>query len=323
MSDNLNMEFESIYINCEQQLVVSEGGFEDFPFHVPRWMKSSNEKHGRGVGTEILPQTRMVNIMKRDFNEVGNKWTKPPMEILDTFEGDVDLTPGAENFVTEMNSIKAISGDLRGSFPITKEMLESERAIIKEAFFNNVFTPLQDLTGDRRTTVEIRARDREALRKLTLPVARMQAELFNPLIARVTGLLVKHGVIRDMPEEVANQKFDIEYIGPLALELKSEQNRAFQAWAAGIAEMEAVWPGVKDVVNSDGAARRQAKTMGVNVNDINSEEEVIAIRQQRAEELARQQALEAAQVGAQAYSQTSGAADAGSPAAQLQEAIGG
>jgi hypothetical protein len=96
--------------------------------------------------------------MMGDFIELGNKWVNPPREVLESFEGDVDVTPNANNWVQEIGSIKAIDDGLRGNFPIGKDILEMQRQLVKDAFFSNAFAPLTDLTGDRRTTLEIRQR---------------------------------------------------------------------------------------------------------------------------------------------------------------------
>ena len=49
--DNLNMPFENVVVNVKEKAVVYESGYEENPFAVPRWEKSSVEKYGRGRGT--------------------------------------------------------------------------------------------------------------------------------------------------------------------------------------------------------------------------------------------------------------------------------
>ncbi len=58
--DVLGMPWESYYVSEEDEKIIEESGYPEFPFHTPRWTKSSSEVHGRGVGTEILPQVRVV-----------------------------------------------------------------------------------------------------------------------------------------------------------------------------------------------------------------------------------------------------------------------
>ena len=210
MQDNKNMPFESVYVSVSDQEMVSEGGFDEFPYHVPRWMKSSTEKYGRGQGTEILPQVRVSNQMVADFTECGNKWVNPPLEILETFEGEVSVIPGALNFVAEQNSIKAVQQNALGNFPFGKDIIEMQRQLIKDAFFSAAFAPLTDLTGDRRTQIEIRQRVMESFKKIGSPIGRIQSELFTPMIERVVMLLLRNGKLPPVPEELAGSEFKVE-----------------------------------------------------------------------------------------------------------------
>lgn len=321
LEDSLNMPFESVYVAVKDKATVEEGGFEEFPYHVPRWMKTTGEINGRGQGTEILPQVRVLNQIMCDFIECGNKWNNPPREVLESFEGEVNVTPGAINWVTELPSIKSMDEGVRGNFPITKDILEMQREVVHKAFYRNVFDPLTELTGDRRTTLEIRQRIREAYKKLSSPIGRIQAELLDPLIIRAVRLLVRNGVLA--PPPVRGLLVNIEYEGELALALKSAQANAFQNWVLFVSEIEGIWPGAKDNVSIDNAVRDMGRTLGVKNEHIASEQERDAAREMRAQQLQQKQVLETAQAAAQGYGQITKAPESGSPAEALQEALVG
>jgi len=321
--DNLNMPFESMYIAVKEKIIVTEGGYEEFPYAVPRWTKSSNEVFGRGQGTFALPFIRTLQVMTRDLIECGNKYNNPAREVLDSFEGDVNVTPGANNYVQQIPSIKAIDEGVRGNFPITKDILEMQRDFVKKMFFNDIFVQLADLKGDRRTQLEIYERLREGLQRLGPPIGRINEELFNPLVTRVVLLLLRNGELPPIPTELQGQRFKIEYIGPLVLALRSGQAKGFQQWAAFVGELEAVFPGVKDNIDADSAVRRMGETFGVNIEDIATIEERDEKRRVRAEQLQQQQALEMAQAAAQGYGQTTKSPEEGSPAGEVMEAIKG
>jgi hypothetical protein len=109
----------------------------------------------------------------------------------------------------------------------------------------------------------------------------------------------------------------LEFVGPFALELRSQQARAFQEWVSFVGEMESVFPGAVDNVDPDDAIIRMGHTFGVNTEDMSSEEERDEKRRIRQEKEDAQLALQMAQVGGQAYGQTTGAPEEGSPAAAL------
>lgn len=314
-TNNLNMPFESVFVSIKDQEIVDEGGFDEFPYQAPRWLKSSTEKYGRGIGTELLPHTRDLNQTFADFNEVGNKWAKPPKEVLESFEGEVNCNPDALNFVSEMGSIKAIQGDARGSFPITKDVLEFKQQITKDAYFSSAFAPITDLTGDRRGTLEIRQRVVESFKKIGSPIGRIQSELFTPTIERVILLLQRNGKIPPPPPELT--EFRVEYVGALSLALQSGEVEASQQWIGVVGEIDAIDPTAKDNINFDESIRRMGRTFGVNEDDIASIEERDEKREARRIAQEQQQIMEAAQVAGQANQGLSKAPEEGSPAEAL------
>jgi len=315
--DNLNMPFQSVFVAELDRNILAESGFRFFPFAVPRWFRSPGETYGRGIGTEILPQVRKLNLLEADKTQAGNRWVEPPLEVLESFDGTVNLSPRAQNFVMELNSIKAIDLGAKGSYPISREELEEQRGIIREAFFKTAFEPLTGLTGDRRTTEEIRGRLGEALKKLSLPLGRIFSELLTPLIERTVRLLIQNGVVRQPPPQLRRTK--IVYTGPLALALRDQHVIAFDNWLTFTERMEELQPGTIDNIDFDEASRDLARFMGVkesHIRPIDKREEIRVERQRREEEAA---ALEQAQVLAQGYGQTTKAPEPGSAAEELQE----
>lgn len=316
MADAGNMPWESLVVDVKEQQVVREEGFQEFPFAVARWMKTSSEQYGTGQGTQVLPDVKILQVVKKDLVECSNKWNNPPREAGPGVEGVINVTPGAINYVQEMGHIKALEQGMLGNFPITKEMLEFQQEIVHKAFFREIFVVLSDLT-QRMTTVEIRERMREGLRRLASPVARLHAELMNPVIMRSVLLLIRNGRIPYPPDELQGAQFGIEYQGQLALALQDQHAQGFVRWADDAQRLEPVFPGIKDNVSADRAFRRLGRSYGVHLEDIATEDEVAAIRQARQEALEAQQAQEAAQAAAEGYKQTTGAPEEGSPAGEL------
>lgn len=317
-TDFLNMPIESLFVNVKEEILVEEGGYEEFPNAVPRWKKSSNEVWGRGQGTVALSIVKTLQQMYADFIECGNKWNNPPRQSLaNAVEGKVDVRPGANNIVTQIDAIKALDQGVRGNFPITKEMLEFVQDIIHRIFFVDVFAPLANLPGDRRTTVEIRERVKQAAKKLAGPIYRLQSELFTPLITRSVLLLIRNGVIPSPPPEIQGQAFGIEYVSELALAMRDQQSQAFQQFAALVTELDPVFPGARDIVNIDRALPDIAFTFGMKVEHLSTEEEITAAREARQVALERKEALEMAQVAGQAYPGATKSPESGSPAEAL------
>lgn len=317
LTDTLNMPFEFIEVSVKDKEEVSEGGFHEFPYAVTRWSKSSNEVWGRGMGTVALPAVRELQAVKKDFTECANKHNNPPLEILNTFEGEVQTFPKALNWVNETGSIKAIDRGALGNFPLGKDFLEMERDEVKKIFFNDIFIQLRDLKGDRRNELEIRARLTEGLERLAWPIGRIQQEWLSPQVTRDILLLMRNGQLPPLPPEMQGKSFKIEYLGRLAMELESQQARGWQQWAAVGAEFEGVFPGITDNVDIDGGYRRLGESLGVSVDDMTSTEERDEKRKQRQADIAAQKAMEIAQLATQGYGQTTKAPEEGSLAGAI------
>ena len=312
-----NMPWEETIVNVKEKKEVFKGGYREFPYHSGRWKRPANEKDGRGIGTEILPQIKVLQRMNRDFNEVGNKWANSARETLDTFDGVFKTFPGADNRVREIPSSRAIDGGLNGNFNITEKSLERQTGIIDRAFFKNAFSPLEDLTGDRRTTLEIRERIRQTWPKIGPPVGRIWYELMEGLVERSILLLIRNGAVEQPPPELEGVKFGLEFVGPFALELRSQQSKAFQEWAFIVGEMEPQFPGATDNVDSDDAILRMGRTLGVNTEDMASEEQRTEKREARAIKEEQQLALQIAESGGKGYESATKAPEEGS----LAEAV--
>lgn len=250
--------------------------------------------------------------MNRDFNEVGNKWANPARETLSSFDGKYKTFPGANNVVRELPSSRAVDQGLNGNFNITEKSLDRQTGIIDRAYFKNAFNPIDDLTGDRRTTLEIRERIRGTWPKIGNPVARLWYEQIAPLVERSILLLIRNGVVERPPAELENINFSLDFVGPFALELRSQQSKAFQEWAFVVGELETQFPGAIDNVDSDDAIMRLGRTLGVNTEDMASEQQREDKREARA--LKEQQALDLqiAQIAGQAFAGTTKAPEEGS-----------
>ncbi len=309
---NTAMPFESIFISRTDNVIVEESGFPEFPFQVPRWTKSSNEKWGRGVGTFAVGIVNALQVEKQALIDNGELHNNPPKEVLDTFDGEVGVSPGDLNWVAQIGSIRAIEQQALGNFAITKDILEMDQQIVRKMFFLDAFNQLEQLKGDRRNELEIRSRLAEGLRKLVMPVGRIQTEWLTGQVTRDIKLLERNNVFGELPPEMQGRNFKIEYVGRLALELQSAQSIGWLRWVQEGMQIAEIDRGVLDNIDVDGGFRRRGITLGVSVDDMASIEERTAKREQRAQEEAAAKAAIIAEGAAKAYGQTTKAPETGS-----------
>lgn len=314
------MPWESLFVQEKDKIVLQDGGYDEFPFAIPRYKVIYREVYGRGRGVDLLPAVRQLNRRKKDFDEMSNKWVNPPKEVLDTFEGAVDVTPGALNYVTQIPTIKAMDMGANGMFPVTKDLLEYFREEIRDGFFRKAFEPLTSLTGDRRNTLEISQRLKEGMKRMGKPIARVITELLAPTIQRSVLLLIRNGVVPRPPEVLQGRPLKIKFIGPLAKALEDYEASAGEYWVGAMGQAASVFPDVLDNVDSDAWARDFGDSLGVNPDHIRPMHKVKQLRSDRAAQQQQMQQAEAAMAAAEGYGKVNKAPEQGSPAAQLMEA---
>lgn len=320
LRDSKNYRYEMVCVNETEKTVVQEGGYREFPYHIARWLTTSAERWGYGQGVYGLSADKELQEQKRQLNLCANLNTNPPRQTLDTFEGSPKVYPGANNVVMQMDSIRALDQNLNGNFPINEKILEMTKTDLRNIFFEKVFAPLDELSGDRRTRLEIAERIKAGYQQLVLPVTRFYNEALTPLVERCVRLLQRNYRIPAPPPQL--RSFKVEYLGRLALALKEQHADALQRFAEFALNMEQVVPNfTADTINTDRAGRSMATIFGVSETDLNSDEERTAIRQARQQQQQQMMMMQAAQVAGKAIKDTSQTPEDGSPAQQILQAV--
>ena len=308
-----SFKWECLYVDEAEKVIIKESGYETFPFAVPRWRKSWGEKYGIGQALVALADIRMLQKMRESLQKLGNRLAEPPMNaVQESLEGPPDVRPNAVNWVRDHDAFRGVDMGSVGNYPITDDAVEKQQKIIHEAFFRNVFLQFADLTGDRRTTVEIRMRAQEGLKLLAQPVARMQEELLTPTIVRTIDLGMKWGVIPEPPPELSGYK--IEYLGQLALALRDQQAMAAVQFTELLASMAEAVPEALDTVNFDRMLPDVARSFGMKTAHLSTPEEIAARREARAAAMEAEEQRQDAEAAGKFYGRAQRAPEKGSPA---------
>jgi hypothetical protein len=76
-----NKPFAEFYFCMNLDEILEEGGYDDFPYHVPRWTKLAGETMGRSPAMSVLPDIKMVNQMSRELLYSAQLANAPPMVL--------------------------------------------------------------------------------------------------------------------------------------------------------------------------------------------------------------------------------------------------
>ena len=294
MKSKTKLPFHSCHVCFEDKMVVRTGGYNEFPYLVPRWSKATGEIFGRSPSYNALPDIKTLNKAV----EIGLKaWAKaidPPLLVTDDgVIGRVRMTPGGITVVRSDTAIKPLQ--IGSNWQITDLKENQLRTAIRQAYYSD---QLQLQEGPQMTATEVQVRYELMQRLLGPTLGRFQTEFLNPLIERVFGIMLRSDALTPRPSEMEGMNMDIEYVGPLARSQRMEEAIAVERLYQLAMQVVQVDPTVMDVINHEQAIRMRATLLGVPKTVLRGEDEVAEIREQRA--AAQQQAQEQAMAQQQA-----------------------
>jgi len=303
--DAENKPYASVWIEYSTKHKCKEGGYDEFPFFVPRFEKNSGEKYGYSPAINVLPNIRMVNRMKKDILESAEKMIKPPLDAPDDgYVMPIDTSPDAVNYhdasvVDKDHRIKALLPDTTRAIPITQEMINEEKEEIKRAFFVDLFLMLTE--RPKMTATEVMQRVNEKMLILSPVLGRLMSELLDPMITRTFNILMRIGRLPEPPAELQGKDYVIEYISPLAKAQKAYENQSYQQFLGIMREIAEMAPEVLDIIKIDEIGREYADIQGISPKVLRDDDEVQRIRSERAELQEAQQKAEDAMKLVDAY----------------------
>lgn len=285
-----NLPFASFYVEREGKNVLSESGYHEMPYMVPRWTKDSEEEYGRSPGMDALADVKMLNEMSKTDIKAMQKIADPPLvaphEMALT---PMRLTPGGINYYKPGAEPKPLY--VPDKIRINLEYEEQRRRAIESNFFVDLFTMLA-AAPRQMTATEVLERAEEKLTLLGPALGRLQSELYDPLLSRVFWIMYRAGYIDPVPRVLVGAGLEVEYISKLAMAMRIFEVRAVEKGLAFAAQVAAAKPDVMDNFDLDKAAVGISRRHGVPEEFIRPERERDDLRQQRAaaEEKARLEA---------------------------------
>ena len=289
-----NKPFASIFVDPDEKQILGEGGFDELPYMVPRFLKASFELgYGRSPSMTALPDTKMVNKMSEIVIRASQLQIHPPMMVPDDgFMLPVRTTPGGLNFYRSGTRDRIEPLNIGANNPIGEQQLEQRRQAIRAAFYVD---QLILGTGPTMTATEVIQRTEEKMRLLGPVLGRLQAELLQPLINRVFSILARKRAFKPAPESLRDGDIDIEYVSPLAKAQRSGEVQSILQMIEFLAPLTQIDQGVLDYLDVDGMAKHIIRVTGTPATVVRGEGEVAQLREQRSAQAAQQAELQTMQ----------------------------
>ena len=277
--------FKSCYILLEEKTLLEEGGFDEFPYMVPRWSKVAGEIYGRSPSMTSLPDIKMVNAMMKTIIKAAQKLTDPPLLVPDDgFILPVRTVPGGLNFYRSGTQDRIEPLETKGRPDIGFDLLNNRREHIRAAFHVDWMQMPDQKGSPNMTATEVVARQEEKMRLMGPMIGRLQVEFLGPLIDRVFRIMLRKKQIPEAPGILEGQEMKILYTSPLARAQKSGQLMTITRLFESMVPLFQAKPDLLDNMNTDETFRYFHHLLDAPAKILNTKEKVEEERQQRQEQ---------------------------------------
>jgi len=285
---NLDMPFKSCYMEqgAENDEVLQEGGFKNFPAYVPRWDVLSGDVYGRSPGMDTLGDIKQLQQQQKRKAQAIDKMVNPPMTAPTSMRGKPSsVLPGQTTYVDPQ-------GGTQGFVPAyvvqprLGEMMhdiEQVQERIQRGFYADLFAMM--INSDRRniTATEIVEKQSEKLVLLGPVLQRVNVELLDPLLDDVFNFSLEAGLLPEPPKELQEVELRVEYISLLAQAQQAVAASALERTLGFVGNLAGIYPQAADVINPDEAVRQYAEILGNSPDLVNDSDAVESKRAADAE----------------------------------------
>ena len=297
-------KYRSIYMEPagNDNTLLSESGFDDFPIMASRWRVLGEDIYGYGPGWDAIGDVKALQVEQKRKMEAIAKQVNPPMVGPGTLRNtNISVLPGA---ITFQDNVAQQDG-LRPTYQVNlnlsdlREDINEVQGRIKRCFYEDLFRMLADIQHGQMTAQEVAERQQEKMLLLGPVLERLNDELFDPLIDRTFNIMLKHKLFPTPPPELAGLNLNVEYTSIMAQAQKLSGISGVQQLCQFTGNLGQADPNAIDKIDFDKTIDIMADMLGVPPQMIRDDKTVAAIRQQKAQQQQAQQQMAMAQSAAQ------------------------
>jgi hypothetical protein len=289
--------YASVFVDLDNRHIIKEGGYADMPYAVFVWEKILGKKYG------ISPAMAAVNDIEFYFCAEESRLTlaelsaKGVYNVPEGIKGKEQLLPGGRNYYSASEGkIEPVA--IGQNYPITIEITHDLEERVKDWFHVDFFLMLQQMSRQMTATEVIELQGEKAA-VLSNLVANLNSAL-QKIVQRSVDILFRQGKIPELPFALQRRRtaMKVDFSGILAQAQKKAHEtsgimQGMQVMGA-LAQLAPAVPQIAeafDYVDAAQILKRGFEAGGMSQLAIREEDDVAAMRQQRA--AAQAQAAEA------------------------------
>lgn len=281
-------EFASYYVDCDNRHLMSDSGFFEFPYAVFHWNSDGMAGYGESPVMSIIDDVRGLNHTVFNARRAMAKKIDPAYFIQD--EGVLgprpNLNPGKHNFgrfdANGRLMFQTVSPDV--SLTELANMIEADRAIVKDGMHLNLFNILTQNPGMTATEAMLRSNEKAEL--LGPSGTRLQSGLAHTIDIEAS-ILARHGAFDlgsplEAPEALAGKEIQVRFTAPIDRLRKAQEALGVQNLLQAVAALAQMGKTeALDRIDTDTVIDIMREAQGVSRAALRGNEDVEAERQQR------------------------------------------
>ena len=288
------------YINAaDEDKYLSEKGYDYFPILAPRWEVTGEDVYGTNCpGMEALGDIKQLQTGEKRSAQAVEKMVNPPMTGPTVLRNQPSsILPGGTTWVDVREGQMGFRPAHEVNFRIQELELKQEqvRTRIKKAFFEDLFLMLSQ--SDRReiTAREVDERHEEKLLALGPVLERLNQDLLDPLVDNTFAIMLKQGLVPPPPEELQGSELKVEYISVMAQAQKLVGIAGIERFSQFVSNLvgQTQDTSILDKVDMDQLIDEYSTSVGISPRIVRTDEDVAAIRGQKAQQMQAAQMREA------------------------------
>lgn len=293
-----NMPYRSCYWEASDgtEKFLAKRGYNYFPVIAPRWDTVTTEMvYGYGPGWQALGDIKELQVTHQDMLIAQEKLHTPPM-LQDSSVNHSNYLPGG---VTKASNLAPNTG-ARPAYQINPALesfissIDSLHRKIDKHMFADVFLMISNMDRTQITAYEVAKREQERIMMLGPILHGLNEEMHDKSIDIIFQIMAENNLIPEPPEEIAGLELKVQYISILAQAQKAIGIEQINNTVAIISGWERVFPGVKDNLDIDEAARQVVDMGGAPARILRDKAEVDADRKAQIAQQQQMMAMQAA-----------------------------
>lgn len=313
-ADARNKAYESVYVAEADQTVIDEGGFDTFPYLVPRLERIPGEPMGRGRGMMMLPDIKMSNALMREYLRAAELANRPPLDAPDDgYLVALKQTPGAINYHRAgLRPEQRLQPMQLGTQPQAGlQTLQMVHGNIERGFYNNLLMtptdPADPASAGKGVTATFTDKlNREQMRVLSALNARFKADWQAPLVERVRYLNFRKSQSRRFgpgspypppPASLTGARWHCRFVSPAQLAQRAAELTAIDQLVARQVQLRQIDPQSPMLIDSEAVMRLEARDVNAPPGVLKAAERLRAEAAMAAKMLAEQHQAQLAESG--------------------------